>query len=185
MLLRPDKDSQPWEGLQGTDSFFPYRVGNRWLGFYGSANTEHKPIEHWRVGLVEAAQLAGPWKRYAGTNPVKEFSDFNVGKSFAENPIVTRLEDGGYMTMFDNEYPNGIGYSWSPDGLHWMWGKNLVLQPKGASFWADRIRTPLGLVAEGNSLFTLFYTGYQNVLGSDELRFEAIGFVTLKLQPQN
>ena len=74
VLLRPDADSQPWEGLQGTDSFFPYQVGNRWLGFYGSANTERKPIAHWRVGLAEAAQLAGPWKRCAGTNPVRERS---------------------------------------------------------------------------------------------------------------
>jgi hypothetical protein len=185
VILRPDKDTQPWEGLQGTDSFFPYRAGNRWLGFYGSANTEHKHIEHWRVGLAEAAQLAGPWQRCADTNPVTELSDFNAGKSFAENPIVTRLEDGSYLTVFDNEYPGGIGYAWSPDGLHWMQGKNLVLQPKGAGFWADHIRTPLGLVAEGQGHFTLFYTGYQKAPGSKGRGFEGVGFVTVKLQPQN
>jgi hypothetical protein len=95
VILRPDADSQPWEGLQGTDSFFPYRVGKRWLGFYGSANTEHLPMEHWRVGLAEALQLAGPWKRCAGTNPV------NIEKRFAENPIVTRLDDGSYIAVYD------------------------------------------------------------------------------------
>jgi len=27
MVLKPDRDSDAWEELQGTDSFFPYRVG--------------------------------------------------------------------------------------------------------------------------------------------------------------
>ena len=81
VLLRPDKDSQPWEGLQGTDSFFAYQIGNLWLGFYGSANTEHKPMEHWRVGLAEASQLAGPWKRRADTNPV------NLDKRFCRSRL--------------------------------------------------------------------------------------------------
>jgi hypothetical protein len=196
-LLRPDKDTQPWEGLQGTDSFFAYPAGDRWLGLYGSANTEHKPIEHWRVGLAEAPRLAGPWKRCLDTNPVNALSEFNVGKSapgkpmlnvgqsFAENPIVTRLEDGSYISVFDNEYPGGIGYAWSADGFHWVWGHDLVLQPKGAGFWADDVRTPLGMVAEANGLFTMFYTGYQKVPGSQGLGFGAIGFVTVRLQPRN
>jgi hypothetical protein len=179
VILRPDKDSQPWEGLQGTDSFFPYQVGKRWLGFYGSANTEHLPVEHWRVGLAEATRLAGPWKRCTGTNPV------NIEKRFAENPIVSRLEDGSYMAVYDNDYPNAIGYTWSSDGLHWMPGRNLVVQPKGKGFWADDVRTPLGLVAESRGRFTLFYTGYQRAPGLKETGFAAIGFVSVKLQPQN
>jgi hypothetical protein len=181
VLLRPDADSQPWEGLQGTDSFFPYPVGNHWLGFYGSANTEHKPVEHWRVGLAEAAELAGPWKRCAGTNPV------NLENRFAENPIVSRLEDGSYLAVYDTDinYPNAIGYTWSSDGLHWMPGRSLVVQPKGNGFWADSVRTPLGLVPEGHGLFTMFYTGYQKAPGSKDMGFGAIGFVSVKLQPQN
>ena len=182
VILRPDADSQPWEGLQGTDSFFPYRVGKRWLGFYGSANTEHLPMEHWRVGLAEALQLAGPWKRCAGTNPV------NIEKRFAENPIVTRLDDGSYIAVYDNDYPNAIGSTWSPDGLHWMAGRSLVVQPRGKGFWADVVRTPLGLVAEGHGRYTLFYTGYQGA-GPDsnpkEPGFSPIGFVSVKLLPQN
>jgi hypothetical protein len=180
VLLRPDKDSQPWEGLQGTDSFFPYQVGDRWRGFYGSANTEHKPIEHWRVGLAESSQLAGPWKRCEGTNPV------NVDKHFAENPIVTRLQDGSYMAVYDNEYSSGIGYAWSSDGVHWMPGGNLVVQPKGLGAWSDYVRTPLGLIAEGHGLFTLFYTGFQkgpNTKGP--LGFGGVGFVSVKLEPRD
>jgi len=181
VILRPDADSQPWEGLQGTDSFFPYQVGKRWLGFYGSANTEHLPMEHWRVGLAEATRLVGPWKRCTGTNPV------NIEKRFAENPIVTRLDDGSYIAVYDNDYPYAIGSTWSPDGLHWMPGRSLVVQPKGKGFWADVVRTPLGLVAEGHGRYTLFYTGYQGA-GPDanmkEPGFSPIGFVSVKLLPQ-
>ena len=160
VILRPDAGSQPWEGLQGTDSFFPYQVGKRWLGFYGSANTEHLPLEHWRVGLAEATRLAGPWKRCTGINPV------NIEQRFAENPIVTRLDNGSYIAVYDNDHPNAIGSTWSADGLHWMPGRSLVVQPKGKGFWAAEVRTPLGLVAEGGGRFTLFYTGYQGA-GSD------------------
>lgn len=179
VLLRPDKDSQPWEGLQGTDSFFPYRVGDRWLGFYGSANTEHKPIEHWRVGLAEAGRLAGPWKRRTGTNPV------NIEKRFAENPIVSRLEDGSYLAVYDSEFPNAIGYAWSADGVHWLPGRSLVVQPQGKGFWADDVRTPLGLIDEGQGRFTLFYTGYQKPSGSGKQATGAVGFVSLKLETRN
>ena len=97
VILEPDAHSQPWEGLQGTDSFFPYQAGKRWLGFYGSANTEHLPMEHWRVGLAEAPALAGPWKRLSEGNPV------NIEKRFAENPIVTWLDNGYYVSVYDND----------------------------------------------------------------------------------
>lgn len=174
VILRPDADSQPWEGLQGTDSFFPYRVGDRWLGFYGSANTEHKPVEHWRVGLAEAAQLAGPWKRSGGRNPVE------MDKRFVENPIVTKLDDGSYLALYDNEHPSAVGYAWSPDGLDWKAGRDLVVQPKGKGFWADNVRTPLGLVPEGRNRFTLFYTGFQRTSGS--IGRSSIGFVSVRVE---
>jgi hypothetical protein len=37
IVLQPDPQSQPWEGVQGVDSFFPYRANGRWYGFYGSS----------------------------------------------------------------------------------------------------------------------------------------------------
>jgi hypothetical protein len=178
VILQPDAQSQPWEGLQGTDSFFPYQVGKRWLGFYGSANTEHLPMEHWRAGLAEAAALSGPWKRRSEGNPV------TLEKRFAENPVVTRLANGYYVAVYDNdlEYPNAIGYTWSGpgDGVHWVPGKPIVVQPKGKGFWADTVRTPLGLIPEGHSEYTLFYTGYKKSSEGGHHRYCGVGFVTLK-----
>jgi hypothetical protein len=60
-----------------------------------------------------------------------------------------------------------------------------VVQPKGKGFWADNVRTPLGLVAEDHGVFTLFYTGYQKAPGSKEMGFGAVGWVSVKLQPQD
>ena len=178
VILEPDANSQPWEGLQGTDSFFPYQVGKRWLGFYGSANTEHLPMQHWRVGLAEAPALAGPWKRLSEGNPVI------IEKVFAENPIVTRMENGYYVAVYDDdvEYANSIGWTWSApgDGVHWAAGRQLVVQPKGKGFWADAVRTPLGMIPEGRGRYTLFYTGYQKLPASGLHTYSGVGFVTVK-----
>ena len=178
VILEPDTHSQPWEGLQGTDSFFPFQVGKRWLGFYGSANTEHLPIEHWRVGLAEAPALAGPWKRMSGVNPVP------VEKRFAENPMVTQLHTGYYVAVYDNdiEYSNTIGYALSVpgDGIHWALGKQLVVQPKGTGFWADVVRTPLGLIPEEGGRYTLFYTGYQKPPTAGPRLYGGVGLVTVE-----
>jgi hypothetical protein len=176
VLLEPDANSQPWEGLQGTDSFFPYQVGKRWLGFYGSANTEHLPVEHLRVGLAEAPALAGPWKRMSGINPL------NIESHFIENPIVTRLENGYYVIVYDSDVSNAIGWAWSApdDGVHWTRGSPIVVQPKGTGFWANDVRTPLGLIPEGHGLYTVFYTGYQKPPVSGPHVYSPVGFVTLK-----
>jgi len=157
IILQPGPESQPWEGLQGTDSFFPYLVGKAWYGFYGSANTEKLPIRAWRVGLASAPALAGPWKRLPLGNPLP------IEKVFIENPIVTKLDEGAYVAVYDSNVPNAIGYTCSRDGLHWEPGRALVVQPKGKGYWADDVRTPLGLIPEGGNTFTLFYTGYENV----------------------
>jgi hypothetical protein len=178
VILERDGNSQPWEGLMATDSFFPYHVGRRWLAFYGSANSEHLPIEHWRVGLAAAPALPGPWKRMSGVNPV------NLEKRFAENPVVTRLENGYYVAVYDTDvdYPTAIGYTWSApgDGVHWAPGRQLVVQPKGAGFWADTVRTPLGLIPEGRGQYTVFYTGYQKLPATAPDIYAGVGFVTLK-----
>jgi hypothetical protein len=175
IILQPGPESEAWEGLQGTDSFFPYRVGDVWYGFYGSANTEKLPVKHWRVGLASAPTLAGPWKRCAELNPVQ------FEKIYTENPIVTQLEDGTYLVVYDratvSDNPTAIGYSTSRDGIHWSKGIGLDLQPKGRGHWANRINTPMGLIPEGNHKYTLFYTGEMGPPFS-----ESIGFVNLKLE---
>jgi hypothetical protein len=153
VVLRPGPDSLAWEGLQGTDSFFPWPVGGRWRAFYGSARTETKPIAHWLVGPAEAPALGGPWRRVRGDNPAA------VERHFIENPIVTEVS-GGWIAVYDSETPEGIGWAWSADGVRWGPGRTLVVQPK-AGEWAKDVRTPLGLVPEGGDRFTLLYTGFE------------------------
>ena len=183
VILEPGPESQPWEGLQGTDSFFPYRVGETWYAFYGSANTEMKDERSlrgpWSVGLASAPELAGPWKRLLTGNPL------TIEPVFIENPIVIQLNDGTYAAVYDCHTPNAIGYTFSRDGIHWQAGQALIVQPNGTNHWSSDVRTPLGLVPEGDGTFTLFYTGYQNVHTSfpDTSRpgDAAVGLVTLKL----
>jgi hypothetical protein len=183
VLLQPGPESQSWEGLQGTDSFFPYRVGDKWYAFYGSANTEMKDERSlrgpWRVGLASAPELAGPWKRLPQGNPLP------IEDVFIENPIVIKLDDGTYAAVYDCHTPNAIGYTFSPDGIHWQKGQALTVQPQGNNHWSSDVRTPLGLVPEDDGTFTLFYTGYQNVQTAfpDTSRpgDAAIGLVSLKL----
>ena len=172
VVLEPGPESQPWEGLQGTDSFFPYEVNGRWYGFYGSADSAKLPMTFWGVGLASAPELAGPWKRLPQGNPLP------IEKVFIENPIVTQLEEGTYVAVYDSDVPNAIGYTLSSDGVHWTRGVRLIVQPRGKGFWADVVRTPLGLIPEGNGTFTLFYTGYKK---SGSKLSGAIGLVTLKL----
>ncbi|HEY2471886.1 MAG TPA: hypothetical protein VGI45_29140 [Terracidiphilus sp.] len=156
IVMQRGTDSDNWEGLQGTDSFFPYLVGDHWYAFYGSARTESLPISLWQVGLAEAPSLSGPWKRCSGSNPV------NIEPRFIENPIVAHLSDGSYVAVYDNHQPNEVGYAFSHDGVHWGTGQHLAVQ-SGSGIWATEVRTPLGLVDEGNGLFTLFYTANEKV----------------------
>jgi hypothetical protein len=178
-VLEPGPESQPWEGLQGTDSFFPYKVNGRWYGFYGSAQTGKLPIKFWGVGLTSAPELAGPWKRLPQGNPLP------IEKVFIENPIVTKLDDGTCVAVYDSDVPNAIGYTLSSDGVHWTRGVPLIVQPRGKGFWADDVRTPLGLIPEGNGTSTLFYTGYKKtgskLSDASDPGTGAIGLVTLKL----
>lgn len=159
VVMQRGADSDTWEGLQGTDSFFPYRVGDRWYAIYGSARTEHLPLSLWQVGLAQAPALGGPWKRCTELNPLK------VEPRFIENPIVTQLRNGSYIAVYDNHQPNEIGYSLSADGIHWDSGQHLVVQ-SGKGVWATEVRTPLGLVDEGNGRFTLFYTANEKIDGA-------------------
>jgi len=159
IVMQRGKDSDRWEGLQGTDSFFPYQIGDKWYAFYGSAHTETLPISSWQVGLASAPDLAGAWVRRTEVNPLK------VEPRFIENPIVTRLKDVMFVAVYDTDAPNAIGYTFSTDGIYWSAGQHLVVQ-KDAGLWATEVRTPLGLVEEGPDSFTLFYTANEKVAGA-------------------
>lgn len=153
VVLQRDEESDPWESVQGTDSSFPFRVGDRWLMFFGSSNAK----DWWKVGLAEAPALAGPWKRLSGVNPI----EMN-GAGGTENPIVSQLADGRYLAVFDVVQPPlwaVAGYSVSEDGISWSKVKHLELDPSSAT-WCRDLRTPLGLISENDGTFTLFFTAY-------------------------
>ena len=149
-ILKPGPDSDAWEGSQGVDSFYPYKVGEKWLGFYGSCNAH----SWFKVGLAESPKLAGPWKRVSALNPVTI-----AGTRGTENPVVTQLKSGRYVALFEIvARENGFGYAESMDGIHWSKSKELLL--KAAPQQIRKVRTPLGLVAEPDGTFTVFFTGY-------------------------
>jgi hypothetical protein len=179
IVLQRGRDSDSWEGLQGTDSFFPYRAAGKWYALYGSAHTEHLPISLWQIGLASAPDLRGPWKRCTEVNPLQ------VEPRFIENPIVTHLGGGAYVAVYDNHQPDEVGYAVSADGLHWSSGRHLVVQ-SGRGVWATEVRTPLGLVDEGNGAFTLFYTANQKIPGAQPDQYGvtltpgALGFVEVR-----
>jgi len=181
IILQRGEDSDPWEGLQGTDSFFPYAVENKWYAFYGTGHTEKLPISLWQVGLAWAPSLAGPWKRCTALNPL------NIEKVFIENPVVTKLPDATYVAVYDNRVQQSIGYAFSRDGIHWTPGEVLVVQ-KGKGIWASEVRTPLGLIPEGKDSFSLFYTANQDLLGAPpdphgiKMTPGAMGLVEVKLE---
>lgn len=182
IIMQPDKESQKWEGVQGVAGLFPYRVNDRWFAFYASAS----PMSRWQVGLAEAPTLAGPWKRRSEGNP-QTFEPV-----FVENPLVTRIGDL-YVAVYDSDVVNppdsgcryrqektSIGYTTSIDGIHWAKGGRIVVQPPGPANWSTDIRTPLGLIDEGNDSFTLFYTA------ANAKRFWPVSMIKLKMvkEPQ-
>lgn len=156
VVLRPGGDSDRWEGLQGTDSFFPFHAPGEkgWLAFYGSAHTQKWPCDFWGVGLVAAERLEGPWKRLSSLNPVP------IDPVWVENPHVIKLPDGRLLAVFDAT-PKGrcIGYTTSRDGLHWEKGSYLELE-KGEGNWLKQPRTPIGLLRRADGRYDLFFTAY-------------------------
>jgi hypothetical protein len=154
VAMEPSADSASWEGQQGVDSFFPYRVDDRWYALYGSHN--HSPAGPWLVGLATGTKLTSTFRRMDG--PLIE-------PSFIENPIVTRNRRGSYLALYDSDssraigvyVPDGqhIGISASRDGLHWSPGANIEVLPSGAAY---DVRTPLCLIEEDDGRYTTFFT---------------------------
>lgn len=156
VVLAPGPESQAWEGLQGVDSFSPYRVGDDWYAFYGSARTEHVPCEWWGVGLAHSKRLSGPWKRLAEGNPVQ------LDDVFVESPIVTPLDShGGHLVLFNGGHRGEIGYSFSADGVHWP-RANFLLEKEMRPAWLKIVRTPLGTIFEEDGRLTIFFTAFDD-----------------------
>lgn len=175
------KDAALWEGQQGLDSFFPYKVGNKWVTLHGSHN--HFPVSPWQVGVATAPSLTSSvWKRVPSEQPSP------IEGLFIENPIVERLPNGNYIAVYDNNHfapnqpdiavkpNNSVGYSISKDGIRWHQGRSLIVQSSEASNWAADVRTALGLVPEADGTYTLLYTAKMK-----DRPFWSIGRVRVKL----
>jgi predicted GH43/DUF377 family glycosyl hydrolase len=175
LIMEPGKDSDLWEGLQGTDSFFPYIAADgKYYGFYGSSQSQKKPIPLWQVGLANAENPEGPWKRSSELNPLDN------GLSFIENPVVTKLDNGLYIAVADAGYDStglmrsAFGYCWSKDGIHWSKERLCYLENKVAKWW-KMMRTPLCLIKENDSIYTVFHTAY------DRKDYGSVGMLKVKL----
>lgn len=187
IVMEPGMDSELWEGRQGVDSFFPFRVAGHWLAFYGGAYPWGSRTDYplhggkgWYVGLAAAPGLAGPWERMDTTvNPVTSIHPY-----FIENPIVSRLPGGLYIAIFDGgpdawglHLPNCFGYTLSKDGIHWSKAGYIPIAG-GVHKWWDIMRTPLGLISEGNGVYSVVYAAI-----NASKRFHPIGVVRLRLNP--
>lgn len=169
VIMQPDAASQPWEGSQGVDSFYPYQISpGRWLGFYGSSDAR----TWFRVGLAEAPTLAGPWIRRPTGNPVAL-----SGPRGAENPIVTRLPSGRFIAVFETVF-NEIGFGWadSEDGITWSEAHELEVTASRQSL--RKVRTPLGLVPEDDGTYSLFYTGFSKA----ESRWGEVWYTRIRIE---
>lgn len=156
VLLAPDdfNAAGPWphvcQGLQGTDSMYPYQLADgSWAAFVGTSHEETpNPWPNnggkWPVSLATAPALAGPWTRRNPAAPAAPADapciDLNGG--FSENPIVSRRPDNaskfGVVFDFLDSQAQGFGYACSDDGLDWARAA-LVSVPGGC-------RTPFGVL---------------------------------------
>jgi len=176
VILKSDEEKDPWEGLQGTDSFYPYQIeapaasgaGRMWYAFYGTCHTQKLPLEFLGVGLVTSDSLHGPWKRQTRSNPVM------IADRFIENPVVFRLGEY-YALVYDGG--DSMGYAISRDGLAWSKGVPFDLERT----WEKRWRTPLCCIPEQDDTWTVYYTAYDSLVRSS--RFGAVGRFRVRLRP--
>ena len=137
---------QPWEVVQGDDSFEAFQLPDgSWRAFYGSAN-EHSV---WQVGMLSAPDLSGPWTRLTG-NPLPISSSI-------ENPIVFGTGNEFIALYDDVSQTHNVACMWSAKGTIWSACPSL---PAGSG-----VRTPVGLVpavsvspSAGMPRFLMFYT---------------------------
>jgi hypothetical protein len=157
VLLAPDDFSVPgpWphpcQGLQGTDSMYPYQLDDgSWAALVGTSHQETPDPwpqpggGKWPVSLATAPALAGSWTRRnpaAGGAPA-DAPCVDLHSGYSENPIVSRRADNAsaFQVVHDviNAEARGFGYGCSDDGLNWP-QTTVVPLPFGC-------RTPFGLV---------------------------------------
>ena len=132
-----------WEGDQGDDAFFPFRLRNgSWLGFFGSALSRREGgwNHDWHVGLARASSLGGPWTKATERNPM----GFDQA---VENPVVTMTQDKEYyMAVYFPFAAGTVGFIWSRDGVQWSQGVHLNITASLQKPCGGNPVTALGLV---------------------------------------
>lgn len=175
IIMQPDENSQEWEGEQAVATFNPYKAGHTWYAFYDGHN--HTPRGPWPTGLAFAPKLEGPWTRMPeGFNPLP------IVDEFMENPQVTQLRDGRFLSVFDSFGDQEIGYSLSVDGIHWSPEVRIKIQTPDDLWCEDgdhAMRTPLCVIEEEDGTFTVIYTAMTLV---GDKKFYAVGKCSLSWQ---
>ena len=144
IVLRPDSTSGPWEGVQGTDSFFLYPVNDSFYAYFGSF--KKSPEEKiWGTGLAKADDMTGPWTRRSDLNPVL-MDDY-----FTENPVVAILDDGRYIAFLDAGIHGKFAYSVSNDGIHWSKGTFVDMNNHPDKWW-ELMHKPLSCIHKGGGI---------------------------------
>ncbi len=178
-----EKPGEDWEGQQSVASFNPYRLEDgSWMSFYGGH--WHDPRQSkYIVGLARADHLSGPWER------AYDIKSAMLSKRFSENPVVTRLDDGRYIAVFQSKIEdidsaegisnaNIIGYSISKDGKHWPYRKLVNIFPN--QDYSQQMRTPLGLIPEKDNVFRVYFT-HKKKKEDGESPFFPVSMARLKL----
>ena len=179
-----------WEGVAKALSFSAYKVGKTWYGFLG---TNTVPIvqdpgsmggntgeakSFFRASLTKANSLTGRWERVDSLNPVL------FDPEFIENTIVTKINDSLYIAVYDGANIHELSYAVSTDGIHW--GKEQLMLIPNAPDWLHTMRTPLGLINEGNGIYTIYFTAFdgnnaQKILPMWHNGFGNVGMMKVKL----
>jgi len=157
-------DGPAWEGVAKALSFSAYKVGKTWYGFLGT-NTVPLALDatgmggntgesksYFRASLTKANSLTGRWERVDSLNPVL------LDPEFIENTIVTKINDSLYIAVYDGANIHELSYAVSTDGIHW--GKEQLMLIPNAPVWLHTMRTPLGLINEGNGIYTIYFTAF-------------------------
>ncbi|WP_346857741.1 hypothetical protein [uncultured Draconibacterium sp.] len=172
IVLKPDENSQAWEGQQAVASFNPWKVGELWYAFYDGHN--HVPKGGWPTGMATSKTLDGKWERMP-----EKFNPVPIVDEFMENPVVSSLSDGRYLAVFDSFGDQEIGYSLSADGINWEKEIRVKVQFDD-DLWCKEgdhaMRTPLCAIEETDGTFTVVYTA---LMKESEQPFYAVGKCSL------
>lgn len=157
-------DTPDWfEGPGKIVSFYPYRVGHEWWAFYGAnsvpdhvdangtVNPNAKNVFY--AGLAKSeGGLTDKWVRQKELNPVK------INPEFIENSVVTKVAPNLYISLYDGAKKDQIAYATSPDGI--TWSKEKIIQLENKPSWIKHMRTPQGLIDEGDGLYSIYFTSF-------------------------